>query len=192
LGRADAHHTCSQRPLRRDTLPATPRAPMGTAHTRSFGGRASGHRSLGRRKKPPQGAVSWSFFLILKDGSRTGPLCAWREGRPVSQRSRRERNTRRPKKRGGQDERGPKLPYGQGGLSPRNGGRHAARLNAPNAFRQTSARSSSVQSGALDALGRRGREADPDSRSASERGGRAKGPRSTANKAGVIWRSTAK
>ena len=24
-------------------------------------------------------AVSWRFFLILKDGSVTGPLCAWRE-----------------------------------------------------------------------------------------------------------------
>ena len=42
------------------------------------------------------------------------------------------------------------------------------------AFRQTSARSSPVQSGALDALGRRGREADPDSRSEAKRGVSAK------------------
>ena len=45
---------------------------------------------------------------------------------------------------------------------------------------------------ALGAQGRRGREADPDSRSASERGGRAAGPKSPANKVGVIWWSTAK
>ena len=48
------------------------------------------------------------------------------------------------------------------------------------------------QLGARGALGRRGREADPDSRSASERGGRAAGPESPVNKVGVIWRSTAK
>ena len=42
------------------------------------------------------------------------------------------------------------------------------------AFRQTSARSSLTQSGALDALGRRGREADPDSRAEAKRGVSAK------------------
>ena len=31
LGKADTHHSCSQRPLRRDDLRATPRAPMGSA-----------------------------------------------------------------------------------------------------------------------------------------------------------------
>ncbi len=52
--------------------------------------------------------------------------------------------------------------------------KHHAAFNAPKAFQQTFARSSSVQSGGLDALGRRVREADPDSRSASERGVSAK------------------
>ena len=33
-------------------------------------------------------AVSWSFFLILKDGSATRPLCAWRERGKLGQRSR--------------------------------------------------------------------------------------------------------
>ncbi len=36
LGRADAHHTCSQRPLRRNDLRATPRAPQGSATPRGF------------------------------------------------------------------------------------------------------------------------------------------------------------
>ena len=37
LGRADTHHSCSQRPLRRDDLRATPRAPQGNAKPRDFG-----------------------------------------------------------------------------------------------------------------------------------------------------------
>ena len=50
LGRADAHHTCSQRPLRRADLRATPRAPLGSAERGEFGRGALGQRSVGRRK----------------------------------------------------------------------------------------------------------------------------------------------
>ena len=42
------------------------------------------------------------------------------------------------------------------------------------------------------ALGRRGREADPDSRSEAEGLGRAEGPMSGPGEGGVIWWSTAK
>ena len=87
------------------------RSPACLAETFAFSQRVA----LRAAEGAAAGGSAWSFFLILKDGSGTGPLCAWREGRPVSRRSRRERNTRRPKKRGGQDERGPKLPYGLGG-----------------------------------------------------------------------------
>ncbi len=37
LGRADTHHSCSQRPLRRNDLRATPRAPQGSAKRDEFG-----------------------------------------------------------------------------------------------------------------------------------------------------------
>ena len=62
----------------------------------------------------------------------------------------------------------PKLPYEQGGRSSTKRVLLHRNAQRTKVFRQTSARSSSVQSGARDALGRRGREADPDSRSASE------------------------
>ena len=57
-----------------------------------------------------------SFFLILKDGSRSGPLCAWRETESVGLRSRCGRNTHRPKRQGVPEMFGAKLPYEQGGL----------------------------------------------------------------------------
>ena len=45
---------------------------------------------------------------------------------------------------------------------------------------------------ARGALGRRGREADPDSRSEAEGLGRAEGPMRGPGEVGVIWRTTAK
>ena len=68
----------------------------------------------------------------------------------------------------------PQSAFSKAAASRRNGRYLARPLNAPKVLRRTSARSSSVQSGGLDALGRRAAEGVPDSRSASERGGSAK------------------
>ena len=80
LGKADTHHTCSQRPLRRDEHRATPRAPMGSAEPRGLRERSLEPTERWAEDGAAKGrAVSWRFFLILKDGMDTGPLCAWSE-----------------------------------------------------------------------------------------------------------------
>ena len=95
-------------------------------------------------------------------GAARGRCARGAKGNLAGQRSRRERNTHRPKKQSVQDERGPKLICALGGLrstcnlnpplsqaasSQRNGGKQHARFKALKAVRLTTARSAPPQSG---------------------------------------------
>ena len=89
LGRADTHHPCSQRPLQKDDLRATLRAPQGSAEPRGFGRGVLGKRSVEKRMKPQRIRQWHGGHPYIKGWGRLGAAVrVARNAGSVGQRSR--------------------------------------------------------------------------------------------------------
>ena len=82
LGKSRPNHICSQRPLRRDALRATPRAPQGIAEPRGLRGKSFGPPERCAAEGTAAGGSILELLPYIKGWCASRPLCAWREGRP--------------------------------------------------------------------------------------------------------------